>query len=165
MVTHRSTNHPVRSSSTGERTGSSVPCDLWPYVLLRNFELTMCLQQTARASLCVISVSRLELVHLLRIHASGIYPDETQVFFTTLLTTTPPNVLTISFRTCAHSHPSCKHWALADACDEAGMGHHRSVVQRLRVPARFTISSARARHRKTRQQPPTKIIPILKPNR
>ena len=32
VVTHRSTNYPVRSLSTGERTGSSVLCDLWPYV-------------------------------------------------------------------------------------------------------------------------------------
>ena len=33
VVTHRSTSPPVRSLSTGERTGSSVFCDLWPYVL------------------------------------------------------------------------------------------------------------------------------------
>ncbi|EMC97812.1 hypothetical protein BAUCODRAFT_404627 [Baudoinia panamericana UAMH 10762] len=33
VVTHRSTNPPVRSLSTGERTGSSILCDLWPYVL------------------------------------------------------------------------------------------------------------------------------------
>ncbi|KYG39636.1 hypothetical protein M433DRAFT_79699, partial [Acidomyces richmondensis BFW] len=32
VVTHRSTNPPVHSLSTGERTGSSVLCDLWPYV-------------------------------------------------------------------------------------------------------------------------------------
>ncbi|KXL44866.1 hypothetical protein M433DRAFT_67868, partial [Acidomyces richmondensis BFW] len=33
VVTHRSTNPPVHSLSTGERTGSSVLCDLWPYVM------------------------------------------------------------------------------------------------------------------------------------
>lgn len=32
MVTHSTTNPPVRSLSTGERTGSSVLSDLWPYV-------------------------------------------------------------------------------------------------------------------------------------
>lgn len=35
VVTHRSTSPPVRSLSTGERTGSSVLCDLWPYVKAR----------------------------------------------------------------------------------------------------------------------------------
>ena len=33
VVTHRSTNRPVRCLSSGERTGSSVFTDLWPYVL------------------------------------------------------------------------------------------------------------------------------------
>jgi hypothetical protein len=32
VVTHRSTNLPVHSLSSGERTGSSAACDLWPYV-------------------------------------------------------------------------------------------------------------------------------------
>lgn len=35
VVTRRSTNPPVHSLSTGERTGSSVFCDLWPYVKYR----------------------------------------------------------------------------------------------------------------------------------
>ena len=35
MVTHRTTSPPVRSLSSGERTGSSVLCDLWSYVLER----------------------------------------------------------------------------------------------------------------------------------
>ncbi|KAF2861694.1 hypothetical protein K470DRAFT_285102 [Piedraia hortae CBS 480.64] len=30
VVTHRSTNPPVCSLSSGERTGSSVLCNLWP---------------------------------------------------------------------------------------------------------------------------------------
>ncbi|KAH9814279.1 6-aminohexanoate-dimer hydrolase, partial [Teratosphaeria destructans] len=34
VVTHRSTNPPVHSLSSGERTGSSVLCDLWPYVVI-----------------------------------------------------------------------------------------------------------------------------------
>ena len=34
VVTHRSTNRPVRCLSSGERTGSSVFTDLWPYVLV-----------------------------------------------------------------------------------------------------------------------------------
>ena len=33
MVTHYTTSLPVRGLSTGERTGSSVLRDLWPYVL------------------------------------------------------------------------------------------------------------------------------------
>ena len=33
VVTHRTTSPPVRSLSSGERTGSSVLCDLWSYVL------------------------------------------------------------------------------------------------------------------------------------
>lgn len=32
VVTHRTTSPPVRSLSSGERTGSSVLCDLWSYV-------------------------------------------------------------------------------------------------------------------------------------
>ena len=35
VVTHRTTNPTVHSLSTGERTGSSVLCDLWPYVTVR----------------------------------------------------------------------------------------------------------------------------------
>ena len=35
VVTHRTTSPPVRSLSSGERTGSSVLCDLWSYVLGR----------------------------------------------------------------------------------------------------------------------------------
>ena len=33
VVTHCSTNPPVRSLSSGERTGSSILCGLWPYVV------------------------------------------------------------------------------------------------------------------------------------
>ena len=32
MVTHRSTNSPIDSLSTGERTGSSIFHHLWPYI-------------------------------------------------------------------------------------------------------------------------------------
>ena len=35
VVTHRTTSPPVRSLSSGERTGSSVLCDLWSYVPVR----------------------------------------------------------------------------------------------------------------------------------
>ena len=35
VVTHLTTNRPVRSLSTRERTGSSVFCDLWSYVLVQ----------------------------------------------------------------------------------------------------------------------------------
>ena len=33
VVTHRSTNRPLRSLSSGERTGSSIFCELWSYVM------------------------------------------------------------------------------------------------------------------------------------
>ncbi|KAH7031852.1 hypothetical protein B0J12DRAFT_681476 [Macrophomina phaseolina] len=35
MVTHLSTNWPVRSLNIGERTGSVIFCDLWSYVKVR----------------------------------------------------------------------------------------------------------------------------------
>ena len=46
VVTHRSTNHPVRSLSTGERTGTSVFCDLWPYVVVDGLEINIDAQFT-----------------------------------------------------------------------------------------------------------------------
>ena len=38
MVTHRSTNPPASSLSSDERTGISVFCSLWPYVLIDDYE-------------------------------------------------------------------------------------------------------------------------------
>ena len=55
VVTHRSTNRLVRSLSTGERTGSSVFCDLWPYVI--GEKLAKYIWLNFKSSFCPIKAS------------------------------------------------------------------------------------------------------------
>ena len=60
VVTHRTTSPPVRSLSSGERTGSSVLCDLWSYVLdgRRAAPIYVRPGSTARPAFCSCSVTQ-----------------------------------------------------------------------------------------------------------